>query len=62
MEKVIMDTARTENGYSCECDLLPGWAVAYTGDFEGFKRYVRESVDFLCGRGKKGREALPCGL
>lgn len=46
MEKVIMNTARTENGYSCDCGLLPGWVVAHTGDFEGFKRYVKESVDF----------------
>ncbi len=46
MEKVIMETARTEGGYSCACDLLPGWVVAYGGDFEGFKAYVQESIDF----------------
>ena len=27
MAQVIMNTARTENGYSCVCDLLPGWVV-----------------------------------
>lgn len=46
MEKVVMNAARTENGYSCACDLLPGWVVAYSGSFADFKQYVRESIDF----------------
>ena len=46
MEKVIMDTARTEQGYSCACSLLSGWVVAYTGDFDGFRNYVKECIDF----------------
>ena len=46
MEKIIIETARTESGYSCACDLLPGWVVAYGDDFEGFKEYVQESIDF----------------
>lgn len=54
-----MDTARTENGYSCECDLLPGWVVAYTGDFEGFKRYVKESVDFYVGGAREEGRSYP---
>lgn len=50
-----MDTAKTEKGYSCSCSLLPGWVVAYSGDFNGFKKYVKESVDFYleCARGDK---------
>ena len=40
MAQVIMNTARTENGYSCVCDLLPGWVVACSGDFEQFKKYL----------------------
>ena len=46
MNKVIIDTARTEQGYSAACSLLPGWVVAYSGDFEGFRQYVQESIDF----------------
>lgn len=50
-----MKTTKTEEGYSCACDLLPGWVVAYTGSMEGFKKYVQESVDFwLEGRKEKG--------
>ena len=46
MDKVIIDTARTEQGYSAACSLLPGWVVAYSGDFKGFREYVQESIDF----------------
>lgn len=46
MEKVIFETGMTEKGYSCACSLLPGWLVSYEGDFEGFRDYVKESVNF----------------
>nr|DAZ70842.1 MAG TPA: antitoxin [Caudoviricetes sp.] len=59
MEKVIMNTARTENGYSCACDLLPGWIVAYTGNFEGFRAYVQESLDFYLEGAKEDGEKYP---
>lgn len=59
MEKVIMNTARTENGYSCECNLLPGWVVAYTGDFDGFQNYVKESIDFYVEGAKEDGEPYP---
>lgn len=57
MEKVILETARTENGYSCTCGLLPGWLVAYDGDFEGFRKYVQESVDFYLECAREDGEA-----
>ncbi len=51
----MIKATRTVDGYSCVCGLLPGWVVAYDGDFEGFKGYVQESVDFwLEGRRKDG--------
>ena len=59
MEKVVIKAARTDDGYCCACDLLPGWFVAYDGDLDGFKEYVQESVDFwLEGRRKDG-DAYP---
>lgn len=54
-----MNTARTENGYSCACDLLPGWIVAYTGDFDGFRAYVQESLDFYLEGAKEDGETYP---
>ncbi len=55
MENVVVKAARTDEGYCCACDLMPGWVVAYDGDLDGFKEYVQESVDFwLEGRRKAG--------
>lgn len=45
-EKVVMNVARTEHGYSCVCDLLPGWIVSHEGTFEAFKREVEDSIAF----------------
>lgn len=57
MEKIVIQTAKTAEGYSGACELLPGWVVAYTGDFEGFRDYVRESIDFYVeGAREDGRE------
>lgn len=54
-----MDTARTEQGYSCACSLLPGWVVAYTGDFDGFRNYVKECIDFYIEGAKEDGESYP---
>lgn len=55
MDNVVIKAARTDDGYCCTCDLMPGWVVAYTGDLDGFKQYVQESVDFwLNGRREDG--------
>ena len=56
MEKVIMKAARTDNGYCCACDLIPGWVVAYDGDINGFKDYVKESIEFYV-EGRKRMES-----
>lgn len=56
MEKVVMNTARTENGYSCSCDLIKGWVVAYSGDFDEFRKYVQESIDFYLEGAKEDGE------
>lgn len=59
MEQVVMQTGITEKGYSCSCDLLPGWVVASTGDFEKFKSEVQESIDFYIERAKADGEEYP---
>lgn len=46
MSTVIINTSKTPNGYSASCDLMPGWVVAYDGEFDGFEAYVRESIEF----------------
>lgn len=59
MEQVVMQTGITEKGYSCSCDLLPGWVVASTGDFEKFKSEVQESIDFYIECAKADGEKYP---
>ena len=54
-----MDTARTEQGYSCACSLLPGWVVAYTGDFDGFRKLCKECIDFYIEGAKEDGESYP---
>ena len=46
MQQLTINTSKTPKGYSASCDLMPGWVVAYEGDFDGFKDYVRESIRF----------------
>lgn len=46
MHTLIINTSKTPSGYSASCDIIPGWIVAYDGDFDGFELYVRESINF----------------
>lgn len=59
MEKIIINTAHTENGYSGACTLLPGWVVAQGGDFEAFRKYVQESIDFYVDCAKEDGRDYP---
>lgn len=57
--KVIIETARTESGFSASCDLLPGWIVACGGNFNDFVAYVQESIDFYVESAKEDNEVYP---
>lgn len=59
MEKVIMDTARTDTGYCCSCDLIPGWVVSGSSDFSSFKKEVEDSVRFYIDCAKEDGETYP---
>lgn len=59
MKRITMDTARTPNGYSCVCDLLPGWVVACSCDFEQFKKEVEDSVKFYIDCAKEDGDEYP---
>ena len=59
MKQVIISTSRTEKGFSASCELLPGWVVAYTGDFTGFMKYVQESIDFYIDCAKADGDEYP---
>ncbi|MDR0988218.1 MAG: hypothetical protein LBM06_01980 [Prevotellaceae bacterium] len=59
MEKVVISVSRTEKGYSASCELLPGWVVAVTGDFDELAEEIQESVDFYVDCAKKDGEEYP---
>ena len=59
MEKVVISTSKTENGFSASCELLPGWIVTYTGNFSDFVGYVQESIDFYIECAKEDGDEYP---
>lgn len=59
MRHLTINTSKTPNGYSGSCDIIPGWVVAYEGDFGGFEDYVRESIDFYVECAKSDGEKIP---
>ena len=59
MEKVVVNVARTEAGYGCSCDILPGWVVAGSKDFEEFKKEVKESIDLYVKWAKEDGDKYP---
>ena len=59
MEQVIISTSKTENGFSASCELLPGWIVAFTGNFSDFVNYVQESIDFYIDCAKTDNDPYP---
>lgn len=59
MQRLIINTSKTEKGYSASCDLIPGWVVAYEGDFSGFEDYVRESIDFYVNCARADGDPFP---
>lgn len=59
MEQVVMNVARTDTGYCCDCDLLPGWIVTGNDNFEEFKKYVQESIDFYLDCARQDGDEYP---
>ena len=59
METLVINVSKTTVGYSASCPLLDGWVVAYEGDFEGFKEYIMESIDFYLECAKNDGEQYP---
>ena len=62
MEQIVMKVSRTATGYCCDCDLLPGWVVSNDGDFDAFKAYVQESIDFYVDCARQDGDEYPSVL
>jgi hypothetical protein len=59
MEKIVIAVARTDNGYSATCNLIEGWIVAVTGNFQEFEKEIKESINFHVDCAKKDGDVYP---
>ena len=59
MEKVIVNVAKTPEGYSASIDILPGWILGANGSFNEFKKELQESVDIFIEWAKEDGEEYP---
>ena len=59
MEKVIVNVAKTPEGYCASIDILPGWVLGTSGSFEDFKRELHESVNVFVEWAKEDKEEYP---
>jgi len=59
MEKVIVNVAKTPEGYCASIDILPGWVLGTSGSFDKFKRELQESVDVFVEWAKEDGEEYP---
>lgn len=46
LQVLTINVSKTPDGYSASCDIIPGWIVAHSGNFESFEEYIRESIEF----------------
>ena len=59
MKKVTINTARTDRGYSGNCELLEGLIVACSGSFSEFKKEVEDSIQFYIDCSKEDNIDYP---
>ena len=59
MEKVVVDVAKTPNGYSASIEILPGWILGTSGSFDLFKKELQESIDIFVEWAKEDGDEYP---
>jgi hypothetical protein len=59
MEKIIVNVAKTPQGYSASIDILPGWILGMSGSFSVFKKELRESIDVHVEWAKEDGDEYP---
>ena len=59
MEKVIVNVAKTQNGYSANIDILPGWILGTSGSFDQFRKELQESIDIFVEWAKEDGDEYP---
>ena len=59
MEKLVVNVAKTPEGYCASIDLLPGWVLGTNGSFDEFKRELKESIDVYVEWAKEDGDEYP---
>lgn len=59
MEKVIVNVAKTTEGYTASIDILPGWVLGTKGAFDNFKKELQESIDIYMDWAKEDGDEYP---
>lgn len=59
MEKIYLNTSYSNTGFCCSCDLLYGWVVGGSDNFEKFKEEVKESIEFYLDCAREDGEEYP---
>ena len=59
MEKVIVNVAKTPEGYCASIDILPGWVLGTKGSFEEFKKELQDSIDVFVEWAKEDGDVYP---
>lgn len=59
MEKVLVRVGKTLEGYSASIDILPGWILGKTGNFNEFKKELQESVEIFIQWAKEDNDEYP---
>ncbi|MCK9627739.1 MAG: hypothetical protein M0R37_04005 [Bacteroidales bacterium] len=59
MEKLIVNIAKTENGFCANLEIIDGFIVAVSGSFSDLKRELAESIEFYIECAKKDADQYP---
>ena len=59
MEKVIVNVAKTPEGYCASIDILPGWVLGMSGSFDEFKIELQDSIDIFVEWAKEDNDEYP---
>lgn len=62
MEKINFFVDKTENGYCAGSDLLPGFGVTVSGDFQELEKEIREGISFYIECAEADNEFFPLFL
>lgn len=59
MEKIVVNVAKTAEGYTASIEILPGWILGMSGSFDDFQKELQESVAVYVQWAKEDGDEYP---